>query len=101
MPSWQNSVSRRPPRDRADRADALEISTELAGRLHIVGTAAWLADDVVGTLGGLINPNLGHGLEQLTGTLIDQYAGFRGRCDVAASAVFLGILNVLVSALAF
>ena len=68
----------------AERADALEIATELAGRLHIAGTVAGLADDVVGTLGGLINPNLGHGLEQLTGTLIDQYAGFRGSLTVTS-----------------
>jgi hypothetical protein len=35
----------------AERADALNISTELAGRLHIAGTVAGLTDDVVGTLG--------------------------------------------------
>ena len=74
----------RGPLEIAERADAFEISTELAGRLHIAGTVAGLTDDVVGTLGGLINPNLGHGLEQLTGTLIDQYAGFRGSLTVTS-----------------
>jgi hypothetical protein len=74
----------RGPLELADRADALEISTELAGRMHIAGTVAGLTDDVVGTLGGLVNPTLGQGLEQLTGTLIDQYAGFRGLVSVTS-----------------
>ena len=74
----------RGPLELADRADALEISTELAGRMHIAGAVAGLTDDVIGTLGGLVNPTLGQGLEQLTGTLIDQYAGFRGLVSVTS-----------------
>ena len=74
----------RGPLEITERADALEISAELAGRLHIAGTVAGLTDVVVGTLGGLINPNLGQGLEQLTGTLIDQYAGFKGSLTVTS-----------------
>ncbi len=74
----------RGPLDMTERVDAVEISTELAGRLHIAGTMAGLTDDVVGTLGGLINPNLGQGLAQLTGTLMDQYAGFSGWLTVTS-----------------
>ncbi len=74
----------RGPVELAELADALEISTELAGRLHIAGTMAGLTDQVIGTLGGLINPNLGRGLEQLAGTLIDQYADFRGWLNVTS-----------------
>ncbi len=62
--------------------DELTISTELNGRVHIAGAISEITDDLVGTLGGLLNPGLGQALRQLTGQVIDQTVEFRGNVRV-------------------
>ncbi len=65
-----------------DRNGEIEIATELSGALHIRGAISAITDDLVGTLGGLFNQNLGQALQQLTGTVIDQNVEFHGNLRV-------------------
>ncbi len=51
----------RGPVELAELADALEISTELAGRLHIAGTMAGLTDQASALSGALSTQILGAG----------------------------------------
>jgi hypothetical protein len=53
------------------RPDTMAVSTALNGTLHVTGQIAAQVGNVGGALGGIINQNLGQGLQNLTGKTLD------------------------------
>jgi hypothetical protein len=68
----------------AGRPEALTLSTALTGTLRVTGQIADRAGGLGGALTGLINSNLGRGVQNLTGKALDQRADVRGTVTVAA-----------------
>jgi hypothetical protein len=64
------------------RPEALAVSTLLTGTLHVTGQIATQAGNLGGALGGIINQNLGQGLQNLTGKTLDQHADIRGNVTI-------------------
>jgi Domain of unknown function (DUF4403) len=64
------------------RPDAMAVSTALTGTLHVTGQIAAQVGNLGGALGGIINQNLGQGLQNLTGKTLDQHADIRGTATI-------------------
>jgi len=64
------------------RPEGLAVSTLLTGTLHVTGQIAAQAGNIGGALGGIINQNLGQGLQNLTGKTLDQHADIRGNVTI-------------------
>jgi hypothetical protein len=64
------------------RPEGLAVSTALTGTLHVTGQIAAQAGNIGGALGGIINQNLGQGLQNLTGKTLDQHADIRGTATI-------------------
>jgi hypothetical protein len=71
----------------AGRSEALTISTALNGTLRITGQIATQAGNIGGTLGNLLNSNLGQGLQKITGRTLDQRADLRGTVVVSSRPI--------------
>jgi hypothetical protein len=71
----------------AGRTEALTISTALNGTLHVTGQLGTQAASVGGALGGLLNSNLGQGLQNLTGKALDQRADLRGTVTLSSRPI--------------
>ncbi|HUI96868.1 MAG TPA: DUF4403 family protein [Xanthobacteraceae bacterium] len=69
------------------RGDGLVIATPVNGTLRITGQIANQAGNVGGALGGLINSDLGRGLQTITGRTLDQRADLRGNVTVTARPI--------------
>jgi hypothetical protein len=69
------------------RPDALAVSTALTGTLHVTGQIAAQVGNIGGALGGIINQNLGQGLQNLTGKTLDQHADIRGNVAILSRPV--------------
>jgi hypothetical protein len=69
------------------RPDALAVSTALTGTLHVTGQIAAQVGNIGGALGGIINQNLGQGLQNLTGKTLDQHADIRGNIAILSRPV--------------
>jgi hypothetical protein len=69
------------------RSEALTVTTPINGTLRLTGQIANGAGNVGGTLGGLINGDLGQGLQKITGRTLDQRADLRGTVVVAARPI--------------
>jgi hypothetical protein len=66
----------------AGRPEGLAVSTALNGTLHVTGQIADKVGNIGGALGGIINQNLGQGLQNLTGKTLDQHADIRGNVTI-------------------
>jgi hypothetical protein len=64
------------------RPDAMAVSTALSGTLHVTGQIAAQVGNIGGALGGIINQNVGQGLQNLTGKTLDQHADIRGNVTI-------------------
>jgi hypothetical protein len=64
------------------RPDGMAVSTALTGTLHVTGQIAAQVGNIGGALGGIVNQNLGQGLQNLTGKTLDQRADIRGNVTV-------------------
>jgi hypothetical protein len=64
------------------RPDGMAVSTALTGALHVTGQIAAQVGNIGGALGGIVNQNLGQGLQNLTGKTLDQRADIRGNVIV-------------------
>lgn len=73
----------------AGRDGALVITTPLDGTLRVTGQLAAQAGNLTGTLGGLIDGNLGRQMQALTGRALDQAAGVRGQAVLQARPAML------------
>ncbi|HWF94431.1 MAG TPA: DUF4403 family protein [Xanthobacteraceae bacterium] len=62
----------------------MAVSTALTGTLHVTGQIASQVGNIGGALGGIINQNLGQGLQNLTGKTLDQHAEIRGNAAILA-----------------
>lgn len=68
----------------AGRADALTISTPLNGSFRATGQIANQAGNIGGALGGIVNQDLGRGLQNIAGKALDQRADVRGNVIVTS-----------------
>jgi len=66
------------------RAEAVTISTSLNGALKVTGQIATQAANLGGAITGLINDNLGRGVQGVAGKVLDQRADIRGNVAVSA-----------------
>jgi hypothetical protein len=64
------------------RPDGMAVSTALTGTLHVTGQIATQVGNIGGALGGIVNQNLGQGLQNLTGKTLDQHADIRGNVTI-------------------
>jgi hypothetical protein len=64
------------------RSDAMAVSAPLNGTLHVTGQIAAQVGNIGGALGGILNQNLGRGLQNLTGKTLDQHADISGNVTV-------------------
>ncbi|HEY6255892.1 MAG TPA: DUF4403 family protein [Xanthobacteraceae bacterium] len=64
------------------RSDAMAVATVLTGTLHVTGQIAAQVGNIGGALGGIVNQNLGQGLQNLTGKTLDQHADIRGNVTI-------------------
>jgi hypothetical protein len=64
------------------RPDGMAVSTVLTGALHVTGQIAAQVGNIGGALGGIVNQNLGQGLQNLTGKTLDQHADIRGNVTI-------------------
>jgi hypothetical protein len=71
------------------RPEAMAISTALTGTLHVTGQISTQAGNIGGALGGIINQNLGQGLQNLTGKTLDQHADIRGNVTLLSRPAIL------------
>jgi len=69
------------------RSEALTVTTALTGTLRLTGQVASRAGNVSGALGNLINSDVGHGLQSITGRTLDQRADLRGTVAVSARPI--------------
>jgi hypothetical protein len=69
------------------RSEALTVTTALNGTLRLTGQVASRAGSVSGTLGNLINNDVGHGLQNIAGRTLDQRADLRGTVAVSARPI--------------
>jgi hypothetical protein len=69
------------------RSEALTVTTALNGTLRLTGQVASRAGNVSGTLGNLINSDVGHGLQNIAGRTLDQRADLRGTVAVSARPI--------------
>lgn len=66
------------------RPDGLTIATTLDGSLRITGQLAGQLSDIGGALTGLLNDNLGRGVKDTSGRVLDQRADIKGHVAVVA-----------------
>lgn len=71
------------------RPDAIAVSTTINGTLHVTGQIAAQAGNLGGALGGIVNRNLGQGLQNLTGKTLDQRADIRGNVTMSSQPALL------------
>ena len=71
----------------AGRTEALTISTPINGTLRVTGQLGTQAASVGGALGGLLNGNLGQGLQNLAGKTLDQRAELRGAVTISSRPI--------------
>src|ERR1700682_3888070 len=64
------------------RPDGMAVSTVLNGTLHVTGQIAAQVGNIGGALGGIVNQNLGQGLQNLTGKTLDQHVDIRGNATI-------------------
>lgn len=64
------------------RPETLTIATTLTGSLRITGQIATQAGNLGGSIAGLINTDIGRGVQNLTGKTLDQRADVRGNIMV-------------------
>jgi hypothetical protein len=64
------------------RPDGMAVATALNGTFHVTGQVAAQVGNIGGALGGIINQNLGQGLQNLTGKTLDQHADIRGNVTI-------------------
>jgi hypothetical protein len=64
------------------RPDGMAVATALNGTFHVTGQVAAQVGNIGGALGGIINQNLGQGLQNLTGKTLDQHADIRGAVTI-------------------
>jgi hypothetical protein len=69
------------------RSDAMAVSTALTGTLHVTGQIATQVGNIGGALGGIVNQNLGRGLQNLTGKTLDQHADISGNVTILSRPV--------------
>jgi hypothetical protein len=69
------------------RSEALTITTPLNGTLRITGQIASRAGNLSGTLGNVLNSELGQGLQKITGRTLDQHADLRGTVAVSSRPI--------------
>jgi hypothetical protein len=66
------------------RSEVMTVQTGLYGTLRVTGQIANKAATVGGALGGLINTNIAHGVQNLAGKTLDQRADLRGTVTISA-----------------
>jgi hypothetical protein len=69
------------------RPEALSIATSVNGSLRVTGQIATQAGNVGGTIAGLISGDLGRGVQNLTGRVLDQRADVRGNITIGSRPV--------------
>jgi hypothetical protein len=72
----------RSPLSVTGRSDAMAVSTTINGTLHLTGQISNQVGNITGQLGGILDRNLGQGLQGLTGKTLDQRADIRGNVTV-------------------
>src|SRR5690606_30302589 len=72
----------RSPLAMSGRSDGVTIATTLNGSLRVTGQIADQAGNITGALAGLVNNNLGSGIQKFTGKTLDQRADIRGNVAV-------------------
>jgi len=74
----------RSPLTLTGRPDGLTVATTLDGALRITGQLAGQLSDIGGAITGLINDNLGRGVKDTSGRMLDQRADIKGNVAVVA-----------------
>jgi hypothetical protein len=69
------------------RPQELTVTTPFNGTLRATGLIAAGAGNLTGTLGGIVNTDLGRGLQNLTEKVVDQRADIRGNVIMTARPV--------------
>ncbi len=74
----------RGPMTVSGRPDALTIATAISGSLRVTGQIATQAGNLGGAIAGLLAQDLGRGVQNVTGKVLDQRADIRGNVTVNA-----------------
>jgi hypothetical protein len=69
------------------RSEALTVTTPINGTLRLTGQIAGQASNVGGTIGNLLNSNLGQSLQKITGRTLDQRADLRGTVAISSRPI--------------
>jgi hypothetical protein len=71
------------------RPEGLAVSTVLTGTMHATGQIGAQAGNLVGALGGVLDQNLGKGLQNITGKTLDQRTDIRGNVTIVSRPALL------------
>src|SRR5580704_2305860 len=71
------------------RPEGLAVSTVLTGTMHATGQIGAQAGNLVGALGGVLDQNLGKGLQNIAGKTLDQRTDIRGNVTIVSRPALL------------
>ena len=76
------------------RPEGLAMTTTLSGVMRVTGQAAAQAGGLAGTLAGVINPDIGRGVQKLATGVLDQRAEIRGNVTLTARPAILSTWRI-------